>query len=380
VKLPLWRRITVWVLIVLATIIAIVSALTVWVKRQAGEEDAWVNTSAALLENDQVRGALSVFLVNQLYSNVDVQAALEQRLPANAKALAAPLAGALRQLAVRSADQLLQRPRVIALWKAANRTAHRRLIAVIRGKAKNLKAQDGNVVLDLRGVVEQLAQEYGVGQRALAQLPPDAGQIVIMQADQLDSIQKLARWIRALSIFIAIAVFVLYALAVYLARGRRRETLRAVGISLVIAGVVVLGVRRLVENRVIETLVKDPFNEPPVKQVWLIGSSLLSDVAWAGIGYGLVLIAAAWLAGPTRIATWIRRRLAPTFRDQPFLPFLVVGVLYVLVLLWGPTRAQREWIPILVFAVLLAFATEAFRRLTVREFPDGSARPAGSPP
>src|SRR5262245_6543360 len=180
-KLPLWRRITVWVLIVLATIIAVISSLTVWVKRQAGETDGWVNTSTALLENDEIRGALSVFLVDQLYTKVDVTAQLEQRLPPNAKGLAEPVAGALRQVAVQGVDQLLQRPRIVELWKAANRTAHKRLIAVIRGKAKNLKAQGGNVVLDLKPILVQFAEEVGVGQRAIAKLPADAGQIVIMK-------------------------------------------------------------------------------------------------------------------------------------------------------------------------------------------------------
>src|SRR3954470_8268313 len=71
-----WRTWLPWALVVLATVIGLVSALNVWVKRQALSTDNWTNASSQLLENDQIRGALSVYLVTQLYPNVDVPAAL----------------------------------------------------------------------------------------------------------------------------------------------------------------------------------------------------------------------------------------------------------------------------------------------------------------
>ena len=73
-------------LIVLAFVILLVSALSIWVKRQALSTDNWTNASAQLLENDQIRGALSVYLVNQIYDNVDVSKELEQRLPPRCRA------------------------------------------------------------------------------------------------------------------------------------------------------------------------------------------------------------------------------------------------------------------------------------------------------
>src|SRR5262250_2197095 len=91
-----WRIITAWVLIVVATIVALGASLDVWVKRQALDTDNWVETSSNMLENDQIREALSVYLVDQLYANVDVQARLEQRLPDQLDSLAAPVAAAQR--------------------------------------------------------------------------------------------------------------------------------------------------------------------------------------------------------------------------------------------------------------------------------------------
>src|SRR5213596_3693868 len=67
-----WRRWAPWVLVVLAAIIGLVSALNIWVKRQALSDENWANASSKLLENDEIRNAISVYIVDQIYANVDV--------------------------------------------------------------------------------------------------------------------------------------------------------------------------------------------------------------------------------------------------------------------------------------------------------------------
>src|SRR3954462_13973492 len=86
----------VWSLIVLAAVIALVSSLTVWVKRQALDTDSWTRASSALLQDDKVRAALSAYIVDELYTKSDVAQNLQERLPPNLAGIAAPLAGALR--------------------------------------------------------------------------------------------------------------------------------------------------------------------------------------------------------------------------------------------------------------------------------------------
>jgi hypothetical protein len=373
-----WRKITVWVLIAVATVLGLASALTVWVQRQALDTNAVTKASSKMLENDQVRGALSVYLVDQLYNNVNVSQSLSERLPENLQPLAAPLAGGLRQLATQSANTLLSRPRVQDLFAKAVHTAHAAFIRVIDGKAHRVSADGGVVYLDLRPLLGQLGDQIGIAKKLEAKLPPNAGKIEIMKEDQLDAIKTATRAIKALSVFLVIAVFGMYAVAIFLARGYRRSTLRTVGVCLAVVGVVLLVVRRVAGNMLIDTLATGGGSHAPARSVWLIATSLLSDVAWALIGYGIVVIVAAILAGPTRPATWVRRTLAPVFRDHVALTYTVVGVLYLLVLLWAPTRAQTEWIPALILWALLVFGVEVFRRQTIREFPaeGGTGPPA----
>ena len=47
------------------------------------------------------------------------------------KPLAAPIAGGLRELSVRAADNLLSRPAVQTLWEEANRRAHEAFIRIV---------------------------------------------------------------------------------------------------------------------------------------------------------------------------------------------------------------------------------------------------------
>jgi len=369
-RLPRWRRITVWVLIVLAGLIGLVSALTVWSKRQALETDQWVATSSRLLEDDEIRGALSLYLVDELYANSDVAAELQARLPAEIKPLAGPIAGGLRELSVRAADNLLSRPAVQTLWEEANRRAHEAFLRIVNDEGDFLRTGEGDVVLDVQPLVQQLAARIGLSQEQVEErLGPDAGRIVIMKSDQLGTVQTAVELIRKLSVWLAIAILVLFALAVYLAEGRRRETLRAVGITFVIVGGLLLVIRNLAGDWIVDTLADGESIRDAASSAWLIGTDLLAGIAWTAIAYGVIIILAAVLAGPTRPAVSLRQRLAPTLRDRPGLVYTIVGGLYLLVVAWGPTPAFRQPWSILIFAVLIGLGTEAFRRLTVREFP-----------
>jgi hypothetical protein len=166
----------------------------------------------------------------------------------------------------------------------------------------------------------------------------------------------------------------MFALAIYLARGERRETLRNVGFAFIIVGLLVLVVRRWLGNYA-TTELTSPSYSGTIHDVWLIGTSILGQIAAAAILYGLVLVLAGLLAGPTRAAVASRRLIAPVLNRQPAIAAVVVGTVYLLLVLWGPTHALRKWWGILFFAALLALGIFALRRQTLAEFPD-----AGEPP
>ena len=217
----------------LATILLFVSSLTVWSKRQLLDDQAWADSSSQLLANDEVRGAIAQKLSDALFQRVDVEAQLRERLPAQKKGTAAVLAARSRTPSYHAADRLLQRPRVQALWQNINKRAHAAVLRVLEGKELrkngNISTANGEVTLDLRPVIKRLATRLGVEDKLKANADPNAGQIVIMKSDQLGAAQTAVKILKALSSLLLILVLALYALAIYLAQGRRRLMLGAAG-------------------------------------------------------------------------------------------------------------------------------------------------------
>jgi hypothetical protein len=363
-----WHRWLPWVLVVLAAVIGLVSALNIWVKRQALDTNNFTNASVRLLEDPQVRSAISVYLVDQLYQNVNVTAELQKELPEQVKGIAAPLAGALRQLLVRAADTLLSRPRVQELWKQAVMNAHKLFIAVLDGKRQILQNTNGNVVLNLRPIVQQLEQQGGLVSKIASQLPADAGQITIMKGNQLHAARTAVRAVRFLSYFLFFLVLAIYALAVYLATGRRRQVLMGVGVSAIVVGLIVLIIRRFAGNYLIDALTSNPIQKPAVSVVWAVETELLRNVGINILIYGFFVILAAWIAGPSRPARWVRRVLTPTARDHPWIIYGAVALVLLLILFTGPTDGQRVY-PLLIVFVFAFVGVEVLRRQMLREFP-----------
>jgi hypothetical protein len=237
-------------------------------------------------------------------------------------------------------------------------------------------------------VQSKLQGSAGASARSAAQqklgitLPPANGQLVILRSNQLKTAQDIGNGVKGLAIVLPAIALLMFALAIYLARGRRRRTLRTTGWCFFIIGVTLLLIRRVAGNAIVNGLVKVPSNKPAVHDVWNIATSLLLALAVALIAYGIVIVAAAWLAGPTRPATAIRKLIAPSLRESPTVAYSVAGGVLLLVVAWGPTPAFRNIWWILVFIALLALGVTMLRRETALEFPgiEHGYEPAVAPP
>lgn len=350
-----------------ATLLGLISVLSIWVKRQALETDTWTATSTKLLENDDVNAALSAYMVEALYENVDVQAELEGALPTPAKPLAGPAAAGLRQLAGDVASEALTRPRVQALWSEANRNAHALFLEVIEGGGDTLSTNGGAVTLDLGTIVDRLGTQLGID--VADKVPPEAAEIQLLESDQLSTAQDAVNALKGLSLILPLITLALYALAVYLARGWRREAVRAWGISWMLIGLLVLIIRSVAGDALVGSLSSSESVEPAVGAVWDIATSLLRNGGIAMLAYGFVIFLGAVLAGPLGIAKRARRSLAPLLRERPT-AYGAAALVVLLLLWWGPTEGFRRLLPLLVLLALFIAGIEALRAQTRREFPE----------
>ena len=139
------------------------------------------------------------------------------------------------------------------LWEEANRRAHQRFIQIVKDEGtENVSTTGGDVTIDLRGLLIQVAQQVGLSGKRIQSLPPESGQLVVMSSDELSAIQTAADLLDKGALAITILALLLFALAVFLARDRRRETLRGVAVGFIVAGLLALVVRAIAGDAVVE--------------------------------------------------------------------------------------------------------------------------------
>ncbi len=362
------RRVLPSILVAVASLLAVLAVFALWADRQALETDSWVETSTELLADDDIREALSVYLIDQLYANVDVENEIAKLLPPEVAPLAGPAAGAARSGAEQIADRALEQPRIQALWEDANRTAHELLIDVIEDNGDAVSTANGTVTLDLSQVLTQVSAQTGLPDLS-SKLPPDAATLEILRSDELSAVQEGVSLFRTFVWVVTVLALLLYAAAVYVSGDRRRETLRAVGLSFVGVGAIVLIARNQAGDALVSSLTTNSSDEPAVAATWSISTSLLAEIGGAMILYGIAVFFAAWVAGPTALATSFRRAIAPYLR-QPRIAYIGAFVILVLLFWWNPTPGTSRLFPSLILIALIVGGVEVLRRRTMAEFPD----------
>ena len=364
------RRIGVRVLLVLGTILAIVSMISVWARDQALDNATWNRTSAELLANTQIQTALGTYLVDQLYENVDVPAEIEKVLPTNFKPLAPVAAAGARDLIDKAAIAALGQPVIQGLLSDATNVAHSELVTVLNGGGNVISTQNGTITLDLGATLQRISARVGLPASVSQKLPPDTAVVNIVQSKELEKLQNLAKALKAVAIISTILAILFFVIAVWIAAGRRGRVLMEVGGGLIIAGLAVTIIRNSAGDQIVNSLVTDPSIKPAATSAWTITSSLLGDLAVQSIVLGVIFAIAGFLGSRTKAAIAIRERLAPMFNERPEIAFIVVGILLLLFLLWGPIPATRNWWAILIFIALTALGTWGLWKQSSHEFPD----------
>lgn len=369
------RRGAVIALIGLGSVVGFLAIFSLWVARSVLETDTWTENSTELLEDEEIREPVASFVVEEVFADVDIEAELRRRLPSQLQGVAGPASGALRQLADDVANEALQRPRVQQLWADANEAAHAAFVQLVEGDGERVQTEGGGVTLDLGTIVEQIATQVGID--VSGKIPPDAGQLEVLGEDELSAVQDIFNALRPLAIVLTLAALLLYALAVYLAKGWRRQALKTVGFAFAITGILVLVVRGVAGGYLTQSLTETASGEGAVNGVWEIYTSLLRASAWSVVGYGLIIVLGAWLAGPGQTARSLRRDLAALLRERT-LAYALLGTILLLVFWWNPTPGTARLLSSLLLVVLAVVGMEALRHQAIRDFPNETTETAAA--
>jgi hypothetical protein len=358
------RRIGVGVLLALGTLFWTAFGLGLWANRQALDTDNWVETSDQLLQNEQIRSTLGFFIVDQLYDSAAVQARLEEVLPPRLEGLAGPASAGLKEIARRNAPRVLGSAAALNAWETANRAAHSTLIDIV-----DKGVQDRTLSLDLKSLVGEVAAGTGLPANAADKLPANVANVEIATSEQLDNVRQLLHLFKTvvwLLLGLAVAAF---AGAIALAADRRKTVLK-VGGCMMFAAIAILAFRTLAGKVIVDSLADAPNAHAIAGDVWSIATRLMVDAAQGSFLFGLFVVLGAWLVGPGRRATAVRRFSAYPLREQAGATRVGLATAILLLVVWGPVPWTQRPLTILIFTVIAFVWLERIRHVTLAEFPD----------
>ena len=362
------RATGVWIILVVAGLLLLLSSFAVWIDRVALNTSVFTDTSSSLLDNDAIRRSVANRAVDELFANVDVQAEVETQLPEDYKGLSGAATAGLRQASYQIVDRALEQPVFQDLFRVALEESHTTLVQVLEGGGDRVSTDQGEVTLDLREIIIEAADRIGIGNQVVDRIPADAGQIVVLRSDELDTAQNVFQLLKTLAWVLPLLTLAAFGLAVWLARDRRRAV-RGIGAVLIVVGLVGIAAARLTRNYVVEELVARRDDRTAAGDAWNILTELMRGSFRLMIIVGLLFLLAAWLAGPGRRALTARGWLAPAFQNRVW-AYGALAVVGFVLLLSATVVDFSRFLVVIVLAALGATWIELTRRQTLHEFPD----------
>jgi hypothetical protein len=308
------RRISAWVLVVLASILIPVSVISVWAIRTVTDTDQYVATMAPLARNPVIVDHLAARATDALFSTHVVQNKVTDALPPKAKPLVTPIVNEVHTYVEDLAVNVFSSPKFGKLWDTLNRHSHAAVINILTGKqtplAKRL-AKGGAIVLNLRPALNNLisaADARGVtlfNPLKTVTSPSQGLSFTIVTQQQVSKFSGLFNLIVKLKWIIPIVALVLAILSVVIAVERRKTLLRlAIGVALFT--LLILTGLSLGRITFLNHAGGGGFNVNAAGAVWdTVLRFLKTDLRWTLLVVVLVAFG-AWVAGPGRYAVWIR--------------------------------------------------------------------------
>jgi hypothetical protein len=337
------RRTIVGILVFLIALLVPITLTATWAHRTVLNTDAYVKTVTPIAQDPAVTAAVARIATDQLYAALDPQQAIAAALPPKAAFLAGPIANGVKGFVQDQATKVLSSSQFQQIWVTANRFAHTELLKVLNGDSKALVTTNGQVVLSLVPLLNQVLKRVQGTISAITgknitlpqlsgnelpsaacakvsaalgrPLPATCGQIPLFPASKLHQAQWAVRAFNRAVIALLIIVPLLIVATLWLARRRRRTLLQ-----LTVGALLFMVIMRRSLFWLQGDLIKAGRRENTAARKVIVQDILHSYftlTAWAlAIGCAVVVIAA--VTGPYRWAVvlrgWVRTGAVATAR------------------------------------------------------------------
>ncbi|MFC8447477.1 hypothetical protein [Kitasatospora sp. NPDC057223] len=401
-----WRTSGAVVLIALASVLSLLSVLSVWTSDIVGNTDRYVSTVAPLASNPDVQDAVAARVTTAVLDQIDVkglvsqlsEAAAEQGVPPRAadliNGLTGPITNGLNELVNSTVHRVVASSAFETLWVDANRAGHTALDKALTGEGGGAVSLDNNqVTIDIAPIVARVqTQLVDSGFGLAAKIPAVHTDFVVFASDDIGKVKSYFRLLEIMGTWLPIVTVLIAAAGVFLAVNRRRALIgAALGVfaAMLLTGIVLTVFRSFYLDHL-----PAGASQPAAAAVYDTLIRFMRASVRAVGALALITALGAFLIGPSRVAVTVRTvchrgiaaarealtsigmRLGPVgpfvHRFKRWIGAAILLVAAVVLFTWSyPSAAVVAWITV---AVLAAFA--------VREFLDTGPqqRTPGTPP
>jgi len=317
-RAPRARRISAWVLVVLASLLIPISVISVWAIRTVTNTDQYVATMAPLARNQVIVEHLATKATDALFSTHVVQNKVTAALPPAAKPIVTPIVNQVQNYVNGLALKFFESPKFGQLWDTLNRHTHDAVVDVLTGKQSPLTKKlekGGGIVVNVTPALNNIIDKANAkGVTLFNPLKPilttgDKLGVTVVSKSQVSQFTGLFNLIVKLKWVIPAIALALAALGIGIAVERRKTLLRmAIGVALVT--LLLLAGLSLGRITFINQAGSHSFNGQVAAAVWdTMLRFLKTDLRWMLL-FSVLVALGAWLAGPARYAVWIRSTVA----------------------------------------------------------------------
>ena len=403
------RRVLRWTAAVLVLILGIlltpVTVVAIWARSQIYDTNQYVENVAPLARDPTVQDAIAARITMEVFRAVDLDGLVDrsvaflerQGAPEQVAALAGPVKNGLRSFTTSQVRRVVGTDEFARAWDEANRLAHEGLVAALTGDTSGGITVSGETVsVNLGAFIESIRPQLVEAGVPLADRVPEINvSFTILESSELPRIQRFANALNSLVVPLTVATVGLLLFGVLLAPNPRRMAFIA-GLGIAAAMGLHLAGLTAAREYYLNHLPEGTQSADAAAAIWDTLLRFLLSTVNSLLALGLVIAALAWLVGPARPATalrrlsvsglsWARERAAALgWRTGPVDRWVaanvgvvraaVVVLVVLTIMVWPtPSPASMVWFGVLLLVLL---AVVEFLRLGA-DLPSGhTPRPA----
>jgi hypothetical protein len=289
------RKWGVGILILLGAVLLVLANVAFWAYFTLLNTNGWVAAVGPLSRDPAVAGLVSQYAVGRLFEEVDVQGIAAEALPPELKILSGPLVVGLEKVASEAATELIMTDAFNNVWVAFNRTGHRFVTDILKGRGDRLYFEEGNLVLDFSEVYSFIQDRLGIENLDLI---PEAegGRLVLLSSYQVAVLQEVVSYLNAIGLLLPLLTIIVFVVAVWISLWRR-QTVIWIGVALAVPMFISLVVFSAIRSSALVSI-GDPFARELVRAIVnVVTHGLMVQTIFFMI-VGILLIIGGWQAAP----------------------------------------------------------------------------------